>query len=247
MELDHIRIVLVETTHPGNIGAAARAMKVMGLSQLYLVRPRQFPDPEATARSSGAEDILQNAVICQSIEQAITNCDSIYGTSGRTRNLQWATLSPRKMASHLASERKIRNVRSDVAILFGRESRGLTNEELDVCHYRVDIPSNSNFHSLNLAAAVQVIAYECRMAYMSDAGSLEKAISSCDEDFATGEQVLLFYEHLEETLIKLNFLDTENPRLLMRRLKRLFARVHLYKSEVAILRGILSSISNKLN
>jgi tRNA (cytidine32/uridine32-2'-O)-methyltransferase len=239
--IENVRIVLVRTTHPGNIGAAARAMKNMGFSQLYLVQPQYYPHLEATTRCSGAEDLLATAVVADSIAQAISGCHLIFGTSARSRALPWPLLNPRECAN------KVKTYAADqsmVAILFGQERSGLSNDELALCHYHLHIPCNPNFSSLNLAAAVQVVTYELRMALMGedkDIGQDEVAA------LASAEQIDQFYKHLEETLIKIGFLNPANPRRLMRKLHRLYNRVLLEQNEINILRGILSAINQMIS
>jgi len=234
MNLVRIRIVMIETTHPGNIGACARAMKNMGLCQLYLVKPRRFPDAEATARSSGAIDILENAVMCDSLEQALEGCGVVVGASARRRSIAWPELNPRECAELAAKH----SMEADVAILFGRESSGLTNEELDRCGYLVHIPCNPDYSSLNVAAAVQVVAYELRMGFQAPLQSLE---SEWEDLPATAEELEALYQHLEQALIEIDFLDPDKPRKLMRRLRRVFNRAALEKRELNILRGILTA------
>jgi len=233
MNPDNIRIVLIHTTHSGNIGAVARAMKNMCLSELYLVSPRHYPSEEATARASGADDLLASAVVVEELDQALEGCAVIYGTSARLRSLRWPQVDPHQAAQQVAAE----SGRSRVAILFGRESSGLTNEELERCHYLVNIPANPDYSSLNIAAAVQVVAYELMMASQSPAGREPET----ESEPATAEEVEGLHRHLEETLIKLEYLDPEKPRQLMRRLRRLYHKARLEKDEVNILRGILKA------
>jgi TrmH family RNA methyltransferase len=226
------RIVLVNTSHPGNIGAAARAMKNMGLEQLCLVSPQQYPSAEATARASGADDLLAAASCHQTLDEAIVDATLVIGASARCRTLPLPMLDPRDCAELTMAQAD----RGRVAILFGRERTGLTNEELDRCHYLVQIPSNPDYPSLNLAAAVQVIAYELRVA-AGTAGPAPEAQRDC----ASAGQLEQFYAHLEQTLIEHEFLDPENPRQLMRRLRRLFGRARPDQNEINILRGILTA------
>jgi len=230
------RIVLVNTSHPGNIGAAARAMKNMGLDQLCLVEPLQFPSAEATARASGADDLLSAAHCVNALDEAIAGASLVIGASARSRTLPVPTLNPRQCA-----ELVMQQPESELsAILFGRERTGLTNDELDRCHYLVQIPTNPEYPSLNVAAAVQVIAYELRMAVGIPAEKTEK-----NHRFATAEEMELFYQHLESTLVSVDFLDPENPRQLMRRLRRLYGRVRPNENEINILRGILTAMDRK--
>jgi TrmH family RNA methyltransferase len=233
MKPHNIRIVLIHTTHSGNIGAVARAMKNMCLSQLYLVNPRQFPSDEATARASGADDLLASAVVVDSLDQALEGCAVIYGTSARLRTIRWPQVDPREAAQQMAAESE----QARVAILFGREHAGLTNEELERCHYLLNIPANPDYSSLNIAAAAQVVAYELMMAG-------ERRVAQepeTESELATAEEVEGLHRHLEETLVKLEYLDPENPRQLMRRLRRLYHKARLEKMEVNILRGILKA------
>ncbi len=237
--LDQIKIVLCFTSHPGNIGAAARAMKTMGLSQLVLVGPKNFPCEEALVRSSGALDILDNAVVVDSVEDAIEDCRLVIGTSSRNRALPWPLIEPREMAKFIDGKPESR----PVAILFGRESVGLLNEELQLCHYHVNIPANPEYMSLNLASAVQIISYELRLKHLEKNPIAEEPLELKDSELiATSEQVDGLYQHLEQTMVNTEFFDPENPKLLSARIRRLFAKSHLNQGEVNILRGFLSSI-----
>jgi len=247
---DQVRIVLINTTHPGNIGAVARAMKNMGFSRLYLVDPQEFPDPVAERRASGATDILDQAVVVSTLEEALVGCHFVVGTSARGRKIPWPVVNPRDLAQEVYAQTQARE-KAEVAILFGREARGLTNEELHRCNWHVHIPSDPEFSSLNLAMAVQVVAYELRMKYL---GSLEIETANSnmkpmvspldggwDVEPASVDEVELFLEHLERTLIDIDFHDPEHPRQLMARLRRLYQRCCLDKMELNILRGILRS------
>ncbi|MEK1940596.1 MAG: tRNA (cytosine(32)/uridine(32)-2'-O)-methyltransferase TrmJ [Pseudomonas sp.] len=240
--LENIRVVLVNTSHPGNIGGAARAMKNMGLSRLVLVDPQDFPSHEASARASGADGILESAQVVATLEEALVGCTLVLGTSARDRRMPWPMLDPRECGVH-AVQRAAEG--GEVALVFGREYAGLTNDELQRCHYHVHIPSDPQFSSLNLAAAVQVLCYEVRMAWLADQGQSkrpEKAevASPRSEQLSTMDELELFYGHLENTLVQIGFLDPENPRHLMSRLRRLFARSAVSQSEMNILRGILT-------
>ncbi len=232
--LDNIHIVLVGISHPGNIGAAARAMKTMGLSQMRLVRPKQFPNVEATARACGADDILFNAQVFDSYEESLQDFHLVFGASARQRGIVWPVLTPRMCAEQALP------IQAPVAIVFGRENSGLTNQELEHCNYLVQIPSDINFSSLNVAAAVQVIAYELRMEELKNT-----KYDSVLPPPASVENMEQLYQHLEETLIDIKFLNPNHPRLLMRRLRRLFNRTQLIDSEVNILRGILTATQEK--
>ncbi len=236
------RIILVNTTHPGNIGAAARAMKNMGLSQLYLVDPAEFPHCDATARATGADDILNNAVVVEDLNTALKDCTLVFATSARSRHLAWPVCTPRECAKQSVEQDK------PVAIVFGRENSGLTNKELALCHYHVNIPTAENFSSLNLAAAVQVVAYELNLAQQSGFSSpvKEGAAKEVDE-LATADEVMGFYQHLQNTMTRLDFLDPKQPKMLMQRLMRLFNRAHLEKKELNILRGFLTAIDKKVD
>lgn len=234
--ISHIRIILAGTTHPGNIGAAARAMKTMGLRNLYLVVPKVFPSAEATARAAGADDILENAVLCDSLFDAVRDCTLVFGTSARERSISWPVVEPGEAAEQAIA---CASGSENTAFVFGRESIGLTNEELNACNRIISIPCNPDFSSLNLASAVQVICYELRKSMQTS-----EPASSRNEDYqpVTTEEMALFYEHLERTLVDIEFLDPDKPRRLMRRLRRLFNRAELDRNEYNILRGILSAV-----
>ena len=233
--LDNIRIVLVETTHPGNIGAAARAMKTMGLSRLSLVKPLRYPNVEATAMASGADDILYRAEVVETFEQALQECRLVVGASARRRGLSCPELSPRQATARLLEIAE----QAPVALVFGRESSGLSNDELDRCHFMTRIPSNPDYSSLNLAAAVQVLAYELRVAALAETNSDQPVHIP-----APAAEMDRFYQHLEQVLLDSGFLNPANPRHLMRRLRRLFNRAQPDQNEVNILRGILSAVQN---
>lgn len=236
-----IRIVMVETSHPGNIGGAARAMKNMELDRLYLVNPVLFPHREAVSRSSGAEDVLDRAVVCETLPEALEGCSMVFGASARSlRAIPWPQVDARGCAE-LVADRRAEDI--EVALLFGREDSGLTNEELELCNYLVHIPTNPAYSSLNVAAAIQVLAYEL---YMARIGKWEGTPSNKADVPASADEVEGFFGQLEQTLVAIDFLDPENPRQLMRRLRRLFNRAALEKVEVNILRGILSSVTKLL-
>lgn len=233
--LNPVRIVLVNTSHPGNVGGVARAMKNMGLSDLRLVAPQDYPSAEATARASGADDLLAGAQVVDDLDEALAGCRLVLGTSARQRTLRWPELDPRQAAARLLEAVPT----GPVAVLFGRERTGLTNEELDRCQALIHIPSNPEYSSLNLAAAVQVLSYELRMAALAHAPASAPAPTG-GELPASHEELERLYAHLEETLLLLEFLDPDNPRHLMRRLRRLFAKADPTINEVNILRGILT-------
>jgi len=232
--LSRTRIVLINTTHPGNIGAAARAMKVMGLTQLHLVTPKTFPSAEATALASGADDLLQRAVVHETLESALDGCSMVLGTSARLRSLPMPQMDVRAAAERALAEPG----GMDVAVLFGRESYGLTNDEMQRCHQLVHIETNPEYGSLNLAQAVQVVAYELRMAALA---GVPAAAAALDRVAVDAGQMELFYEHLERTLLDLEFLNPAQPRRLLMRLRRLFNRARPDQNEINILRGILAA------
>ncbi|MDR2195918.1 MAG: RNA methyltransferase [Gallionellaceae bacterium] len=232
--LANIRIVLCQTSHPGNIGAAARAMKTMGLRDLRLVRPKKFPHAEAEAMASGATDVLAAATVCDTLEEALTGCAFAVGLSARKRELTHELANSRAAAEHaiqLAASQQ-------VALVFGTEMSGLSNDELIRCHQLAMIPANPEYSSLNLAAAVQVMAYELRMAVLGKIATE----TSTPFPLASHDDVEGFYRHLEAALTHTGFLDPAVPKRLMPRLRRLFTRARLEKEEVNILRGILKSM-----
>lgn len=234
----HIRIVLIQTSHPGNIGSAARAMKTMGLSELYLVNPKTFPDVQATAMSSNATDILENAKVVETMQDALTDCQLVVGSSARhERTLPWDILGPRVCGEQVVKQAKT----GKVALVFGRESSGLTNDELALCHHLVHIPTNPDYSSLNVASAVQILSYECRMASKHEFETTEVKI----EEVVTADVMEGYYKHLESAMIEAEFLDPENPRHLMTRLRRLYGRVKVTPSELNILRGMLSAFQKR--
>ena len=240
--LQNIRVVLVNTSHPGNIGGAARAMKNMGLSRLVLVQPRDFPSVEAVARAAGAVDILDGARIVSSLEEALDGCGLVLGTSARDRHIPWPLLDPRECAA--ACLEQIEQA-GEVALVFGREDSGLSNDELQRCHFHVHIPSDPEFSSLNLATAVQVLTYEVRMAWLAAQGQptkMAKLETHAEQSSlpVTADELERFYAHMESTLVQIGFHDPENPRHLMPRLRRLYGRSNISKLEMNILRGILT-------
>ncbi len=240
--LERIRVVLVGTTHPGNIGGAARAMKAMGLKRLALVRPERFPCAEATARASGADDLLAGAVVCESLGQAVADCHLVIGTTARERRLPWPLLDPRGCGELAMSEAAGGH---EVALVFGREHSGLSNEELALCQRAVRIPTDPGFSSLNLAAAVQVLCYELRMA----AGVPEREGIAGRQDRqvppATREELDALHRHLLAAMSAVGFFDPAKPRQLPRRLARLLARADLDHNEVQILRGFLAAVERR--
>ncbi|MDC0197823.1 RNA methyltransferase [Candidatus Thioglobus sp.] len=231
-----VRIVMVNTTEPGNIGAAARAMKNMMLSQLYLVSPSNFPSAVATARASGADDILSNARVCSTLEEALNGVKLVVGASARQRNIKWRQLDVIDTCSQIQSS--LVSSDEDVAVVFGTENSGLTNEELDLCSILMTIPGNPKYFSLNVASAIQVFAYQ------NFISSIDGKFDNTPKDIASFEDLNSFYKHLEQVLEHINYFDSKKPKsLLMRRMRRLFGRSEPEKEEVAILRGILNKIN----
>jgi TrmH family RNA methyltransferase len=236
--LSHIKIVLVETTHPGNIGAVARAMKNMGMDNLCLVKPKIFPSADATARASGADDVLTKACVFESLSEAIADCNLVYGASARCRTISWPQTTPRQCAEEII----VNNKGLRAAIVFGRENSGLKNHELDLCHYLLRIPCNQKFSSLNIAAAVQVVCYEL---FVAGNQQLESVISdNKTETLATASQMEMFYEHLHQTLVDIGFMHPDKSKSIMRRMRRIYNRVQLNSKEVDILRGIFRMSQN---
>ncbi len=229
-----IRIVLVDTNHPGNIGASARAMKNMGLSELHLVRPKCFPHAEATARASGADDLLERAKTFETLEAAIADCGLVVGTSARQRHLPWDLIEPRECAARVAQDSRS----GHVAVVFGSERYGLTNEELARCNLLVTIPTQGEYSSLNIAMAVQVLAYEIWLAVRP--GAPEPAPR--EVPLASAEEMTRLYEHIEQVLEYIDFRDRTGGGHLMARIRRLFNRAQLDQNEMNILRGILTAV-----
>lgn len=234
--MNQVRIVLVETSHPGNIGSVARAMKTMGLQQLYLVNPWHFPAEEATALAAGAADILDAAVVVTSLTEALAGCALALGTSARARSLPMSTLNPRQAAALAAQE----SGQHPVALVFGREKSGLHNEELDLCHQQILIPTNPEYSSLNLAQAVQILAYELRM-LTPPASRLPDA-----EAVASIDELQGLIQHVEQVLVQAEFYQPDQPGLLKSRLQRLLSRTRLTRPELNILRGICKAVLLKL-
>lgn len=234
--LDRIRIVLSRTSHPGNIGAAARAMKTMGLTRLVLIEPASFPDPVADARASGANDILENARVVASLEEALDGTVLSAAVTARRRERSVPIRGARDAAPELVAFAAT----GDVALVFGTETSGLTNEEVERCSMPVSIPANPAFSSLNLGSAVQLLCYELRMAALSPTPPAEPL-----PDLATFEEVEGFHRHLERAMTASGFYDPANPKRLLQRLRRLFGRIRLEKEEVNILRGIVAALERK--
>ena len=232
--LKNIRVVLARPSHPGNIGAAARALKTMGLSALHLVEPREFPHPEAEARASGAGDVLRDARIHPNLSAALQNCVLAVATSSRHRELRHETVDVRTATHELLAHA----ANHPVAVVFGNETTGLTSEEAGLCQLWVQIPANPHYPSLNLAAAIQIFAYELRCASLSSTES--RAVPEFEP--ASFEQIEQLYRHFEKTMIDSGFLDPAQPKRLLARLRRLLARARLETEEVNILRGFLNAI-----
>ncbi len=245
---DQIRIVLVETSHSGNIGAVARAMKNMALGSLWLVNPVSFPDETSYARAAGASDVLDNARVVTSLDEAIADCVCVMGTSARGRKVPWPVIAPPDAAAKASKHAGA----GPVALVFGRENHGLSNEELQRCHFHIHIPSNPDYSSLNLSMAVQVMCYELRMYYLRGLeggdGSpyLKPMVAPGDPGWdvppAPVRDVEGFFDHLEQMLVDVDFHRRDNPRQLMTRLRRLFQRAKLDQMEINILRGILTAV-----
>ena len=248
--LSHVRIVMVNTTLPANIGSALRAMKTMGLSKLVLVAPKTYPHPDIDALAAGATDLIEQIEIVETLADAIKDCHLVFGTSARSRTIPWPLLDARPAAEKSISA--VVNDQQDVAIVFGREDRGLTNEELAMANYHVTIPVNTDYGVLNVAQAIQVICYEMRMATLAAVKSGEDEAATMpvtdtksmqwDEPLVTHEQMEQFYPHIEKMLAEIEFLDPKNPRLLPLRLRRLFGRIQLDRMEYHLLRGIFSRV-----
>ena len=237
--LNSVKVVLVGTTHPGNIGATARAMKNMGILDLALVEPKEFPSDVATFRSKAAKDILEKASVHISLEEAISECELVVGTSARGRTVPWPVLNPREAAEEMHKS----SLNGKVAIVFGREDRGLTNEELGLCNFHVHIPSDPEYSSLNLSQAVQILAYEIRLSYLQDRHVNKEY---WDVELANNEQTERLINHMDELMQEVNFYDVENPRKLLVRVRRFFKRSKMDVMEANIFRGLFATIQKKL-
>ena len=235
--LHNFRVVLCQTSHPGNIGSAARAMKTMGLQHLYLVNPHSFPDAHATALSTGAADLLENAIVTNTLAEALSGCAYAIGMSARKRGLSHELVNVRTAAAKaidIASTQP-------VALVFGTEMSGLSNAELDHCQLLAMIQANPDYSSLNLAAAVQIMCYELRMAALEKQNLPDDNLSpNARPEYATIDSLEAYYAHLEETLLHIGYLNPAAPKKLMERLRRIYARIRLEKEEVNLLRGILT-------
>ncbi len=240
--LSNIRIVLIETSHSGNIGSAARAMKTMGLSHLYLVNPKQAIDEQAVALSAGADDVVKNAKIVPHFNDAVADCSLVIGTSARLRHLQNTLIEPRECGEKVIQAAKC----GQIALVFGRERVGLTNEELLKCHYHLTIPANPDYSSLNLAMAVQLVCYELRMAFLHQQSLPVSTIDNVDKNvdtLATAQELEYFYQHTEQLYTRLKFIHNQG---VMQKLRRLYHRAQVEKNELNILRGMLSAVEKAL-
>lgn len=240
--LNQFKIILSHTTHPGNIGATARAMKVMGLSQLALVNPAKYPSAEATERASKAADILSNATVYDDIHKAIADCRLVVGASVRTRSLPSRLVTPRELTKIV--EDNLNN--TPIALLFGTENSGLTNEELHLCHYQVYIPTNPDYSSLNLASAVQLISYEMRLAF-SEMQQLPEQRVIANEQTVSREQLDGLLSHFNKVMQATGYLNPDHPKQIDNRMSRLLSKAQVTESENRVLRGFLSSIENCLD
>ena len=248
--LSHVRIVMVNTTLPANIGSALRAMKTMGLNKLVLVAPKTYPHPDIDALAAGATDLIEQIEVVEQLEDAIADCHLVFGTSARSRTIPWPLLDARPAA--VKSLNAVAQYGQNIAIIFGREDSSLTNEELALANYHVTIPVNEEYGVLNVAQAIQVICYEMRMAAIDIVGKIADPAATMqvtdseamqwDEPLVNHEQMQQFYPHLEKMLAEIEFMDPKNPRLLPLRLRRLFGRIQLDRMEYHLLRGIFSRV-----
>jgi len=235
--LGSVKVVLVGTTHPGNIGATARAMKNMGILNLVLVTPKEFPSDVATYRSKAAKDVLEKAEVFDDLESAVSDCELVIGTSARGRTVPWPILNPKKAAEEVSNAALYNNV----AIVFGREDRGLTNEELGLCNLHVHIPTDPEYSSLNVAQAVQILVYEIRVALLDN----EEERDYWDVELANNEQIERLIDHMDELMQEVEFYDVDNPRKLLIRVRRFFKRSKIDLMEANIFRGLFSTIQKK--
>lgn len=239
--LNNVKVVLVGTSHPGNIGSAARAMKVMGLTNLVLVDPQCEVDEQTLALAAGAADIAQNADIVETLNDAVSDCSLVVGSSARSRTLEWPMLEPRECGEKFVQEGKS----APVALVFGRERTGLTNEELQLCHYHACIPANPEYSSLNLAMAVQTFSYEIRMAYLQQQQSQYDV--EPEVEYPRHKELEMFYTHLEKVAKHTQFISDDQPGKVMNKVRRLFNRARPESQELNILRGILSSVEKTIS
>ncbi|GHU18975.1 tRNA (cytidine/uridine-2'-O-)-methyltransferase TrmJ [Betaproteobacteria bacterium] len=243
--LSKVRIVLSNPSHPGNIGAAARAMKTMGLSRLYLIHPKKFPDPEATARAAGADDVLRQATLCATLDDALSGVVFAVALSARHRNLGPERLQAREVAPLILE--KAGDGTGDVALVFGNETAGLSNDEVQRCQRTVFIPANPDYSSLNLGAAVQLLCYELRLAaYGGRPPEVTKTVPFSSPP-ASGDDIERFYAHLERVMVRTGFLDPSQPKRLMPKIRRLYGRAALERDEINILRGMLDAVEKRVS
>ncbi|USD62129.1 tRNA (cytosine(32)/uridine(32)-2'-O)-methyltransferase TrmJ [Vibrio sp. SCSIO 43140] len=238
--LDNVKIVLVGTSHSGNIGSAARAMKVMGLSQMVLVDPQCEVDSQAVALAAGASDIALGAKIVSTLEEAVEDCGLVVGSSARSRTLDWPMIEPRECGKTFAIEGE----KHAVALVFGRERTGLTNDELQLCHYHTCIPANPEYSSLNLAMAVQTLSYEVRVAHLER--EAQQYSEPSEVDYPRHKELELFYQHLEKVITDTQFISKDKPGLVMNKLRRMFSRARPETTEINTLRGILTSVEKAI-
>lgn len=239
--LDRVRVVLSHTSHPGNIGAAARAMKTMGLSRLLLVDPKRLPDDAALARAAGATDVLAQAEVCASLDEALRDCVFACAVSARQRNLGPPPLQARAAAAEILAKAGA----GEVALVFGNETSGLSNSEVQSCQRTVFIPADPMYSSLNLASAVQVLCYELRLAAFAGCPPVASKTVPFASPPASHQEVALFFAHLERVMVGSGFLDPQRPRRLLPKLRRLFGRAELERDEINILRGLLDAVERK--
>ena len=240
--LDRVRVVLSHTSHPGNIGAAARAMKTMGLSRLLLVNPKAFPDAQAVARAAGADDILDRASVCASLDEALAGTVCAVAVSARHRSIGPQPAMARVVAPDILAATDA----GEVALVFGNETAGLSNAEVQRCQRTAFIPANADYSSLNLASAVQILCYELRLAVFDGSPPVTAKITPYASPLATNDDVERYYAHLERVMITTGFLDPSQPKRLLPKLRRLFGRAQLERDEVNILRGILDAVERKI-
>lgn len=241
--MPNVQIVLVEPSHPGNIGGTARAMKTMGLTSLKVVKPKRFPDPQADWRAAGALDIVERAHVCETIAEAVQDSVLVAGTSARSRHIPWPMMTSAQFAEFVYTEFGKNDL---VSILFGREDNGLTNDELNLCNKHVRIPASDHYGSLNLAMSVQVVAYDLFCRSLSDCQEMQNS-ETWDKPIATFAEVNAFLAHLQSVLLQIEFSDPDEPRQAETRLRRLFGRVEMDHTEVQILRGILTQVERAIH
>lgn len=250
MQLENIKIVLVKTSHPGNIGAAARAMKTMGLSQLVLVSPKDFPNEQATAMAAGAKDLLENVQIVANLDEALADCQLVIGASARNRSGEWPNLTVQQVGELIGGQPGLVPAKTEqtaqIALVFGQENSGLTNSELDKCHYLAQIPVNPDYGSLNLAAAVQIFCYEIRRAKLqpglvAEGLAAKKANNKLETQLANQQEFEGFFQQLATTLLEIEFLKLDDNQKMLRKLRQLYKKANLTAAEISILRGILTA------